>query len=67
MINFDEELRKFPRSMEIDQIEDAVNGHDLNDVTDIIREMHEQNKALQNQLMTQQSVVLGSIPMPNGQ
>lgn len=61
MINFDEELRKFPESMEIDQVENAVHNHDLTDVTDLMLQMLEQNKALAN---ASQSVVVREIPVP---
>ena len=57
MINFDEELRKFPKSMEVDQVEDAVNGHDMTDITDLMLQMLEQNKAMSNQAMNQQVIM----------
>lgn len=66
MINFDEELRKFPRSMEVDQIEEAVNGHDMTDITDVLLQMLDQNKAMQNQVMNQ-PVIMQPINMPTGQ
>jgi hypothetical protein len=36
VINFDEEIKKFSPSVEIDQAEDTIYGNDLPDVTDII-------------------------------
>ncbi len=39
MINFDEELKKYKPSLEIDQAEDAINGNDLRDVIDIVEEL----------------------------
>lgn len=63
MINFDEELRKFPRSMEIDQVEEAVNGHDMTDITDVMLQMLEQNKNMQSQVMSQ-PVVMQPINVP---
>ena len=36
MINFEEELKKFHPSLEIDDAEDAINQRDLSDVVDII-------------------------------
>ena len=63
MINFDEELRKFPRSMEIDQVEEAVNGHDMTDITDVMLQMLEQKKNMQNQVMSQ-PVVMQPINVP---
>lgn len=62
MINFDEELRKFPKSMEVDQVEDAVNGHDMTDITDLMLQMLEQNKAMSNQAMNQQVIMQPVIP-----
>ena len=36
MINFEEELKKFKPSLEIDQAEEAIYKNDLRDVTDIL-------------------------------
>lgn len=36
MINFDEEIKKFQPSIEIDEAEDAIYSNDTPDVTDII-------------------------------
>ena len=44
MLNFEEELKKFQPSLEIEEIEDAVYQEDLPDMTDILREMIEQTK-----------------------
>ena len=44
MLNFEEELKKFQPSLEIEEIEDAVYQEDLTDMTDILREMIEQSK-----------------------
>lgn len=45
MINFDEEIKKFQPSLEVDQAEDAIYNNDIPDVTDImsklIKEMEE--------------------------
>ncbi len=35
MINFEEELKKFHPSLEIDQSEDAINNNDLTDMADL--------------------------------
>ena len=35
MLNFEEELKKFQPSLEIEEIEDAVYQEDLTDMTDI--------------------------------
>lgn len=39
MINFDEELKKFHPSMEIEELEDTVYNQDLTDMTDIMKEL----------------------------
>lgn len=39
MINFEEELKNFQPSLEVDDAEQAIYNHDLTDVTDIINEM----------------------------
>jgi hypothetical protein len=39
MINFEEELKNFKPSLEVEEAEDAIYNHDLTDVTDIIAEM----------------------------
>lgn len=44
MINFEEELKKFKPSLEVEDIEDAVYNEDLTDITDIIREVVQQSK-----------------------
>ena len=44
MLNFEEELKKFQPSLEVEEIEDAVYQEDLTDMTDILWEMIEQTK-----------------------
>ena len=44
MLNFEEELKKFKPILEVDDIEQAVYKEDLEDLTDILREMMEQKK-----------------------
>lgn len=39
MINFEEELKKFQPSLEVDQAEDAIYSNDLKDITDVMQEM----------------------------
>ncbi len=39
MIDFEEELKKFQPSLEVEEAEDAIYNHDLTDMTDILREM----------------------------
>lgn len=36
MIDFDEEIKKFQPSQEVDEAEDAIYGNEIVDVTDII-------------------------------
>ena len=42
MLDFEEELKKFKPSLEVEQIEDAVYQEDLTDMTDILRDMMRQ-------------------------
>ena len=44
MLNFEEELKKFKPSLEVEDIEEAVYQEDMTDMTDILREMKKQNK-----------------------
>ena len=44
MLNFEDEIKKFQPSLEVEDIEDAVYQEDLTDMTDIIREVMEQVK-----------------------
>ncbi len=39
MINFEEEIKKFQPSLDVDQAEDAIYQNDLTDVTDIIQDI----------------------------
>lgn len=43
MLNFEEELKKFKPSLEVEDVEEAVYKEDLTDMTDILREIM-QNK-----------------------
>ena len=38
MINYEEELKKFHPSLDVNEAEDAIYNRDLTDVTDILRE-----------------------------
>jgi len=42
MIDFEEELKKFHPSLEVDQTEDAIKQHDLTDLTDLMVELYRQ-------------------------
>ena len=48
MINFEEELKNFQPSLEVDAAEAAIYNHDLTDVTDIMTEMLRDLKHLNN-------------------
>ena len=39
MINFEEELKKFKPSLEVEEAEDAIYDRDLTDMTDIMHEI----------------------------
>lgn len=39
MINFEEELKKFKPSLEVDQAEEAIYSQDLDDMTDLMQKM----------------------------
>ena len=39
MINFEEELKKFKPSLEVEEVEDAIFDRDLTDMTDIMQEI----------------------------
>lgn len=39
MINFEEELKNFQPSLEVEEAEAAIYNHDLTDVTDIMAEL----------------------------
>lgn len=44
MIDFEEELKKFEPSMEIEEAEDAIYHRDLTDMMDILQEMLKESK-----------------------
>lgn len=44
MLDFEEELKKFRPSLEIDQVEDTVYNNNLADVTDLMDEMIKEMK-----------------------
>jgi hypothetical protein len=45
MINYEEELKKFKPSLEVNEAEDAIYNRDVTDVTDILKEMLRDAKA----------------------
>lgn len=44
MINFEEELKNFQPSLEVEEAESAINNRDLTDVSDIISELLRLNR-----------------------
>ena len=44
MINFEEELKKFHPSLEIDEAEDVIINHNMTDFTDILVDMVKEQK-----------------------
>jgi hypothetical protein len=44
MINYEEELKKFHPSMDVNEAEDAIYSRDLTYVTDILKEMLKDEK-----------------------
>jgi len=44
MINYEEELKKFQPSLEVNEAEDAIYNRDVTDVTDILKEMLKDTK-----------------------
>ena len=39
MIDFEEKLKKFQPSLEVEEAEEAIYSHNLTDMTDILQEM----------------------------
>ena len=44
MIKFEEELKKFHPSLEVEDAEDAIYNHDLTDMTDVLMSMIKEAK-----------------------
>ena len=44
MIDFEEELKKFEPSMEIEEAEDSIYNRDLTDMLDILQEMLKESR-----------------------
>lgn len=44
MLDFEEELKKFQPSLEVEELGDAICQDDLTDMTDLLREVIEQTK-----------------------
>ena len=45
MINFEEELKKFHPSLEVEEVEEAIYNQDLTDMADILVKMVKEAKA----------------------
>ena len=45
MINYDEEIKKFTPSLEVDDTEDAIYNSNIKDVTDVVLEMLKEVKS----------------------
>ncbi len=46
MLDFAKELEKFQPSLEVEEVEDAINNNDVSDVTDLIKEVIRENKSI---------------------
>ncbi len=44
MINFEEELKNFKPSLEVEEAEQAIYNHELTDITDVMQEMLQELK-----------------------
>ena len=44
MINFEEELKNFKPSLEVEEAEKAIYNHELTDMTDVMQEMLQELK-----------------------
>ena len=44
MLDYEEELKKFKPSLEVEEIEDAVYQEDLSDMTDLLKQVLDQKK-----------------------
>ena len=49
MINFDEEIKKFKPSLEIENVENAVYENEMQDIMDVMQMMMEQGNNNENQ------------------
>lgn len=49
MINFEEEIKKFKPSLEIEDVENAVYENEMQDIMDVMQMMMEQGNSNENQ------------------
>ncbi|MBQ1871227.1 MAG: hypothetical protein IJT81_00490 [Lachnospiraceae bacterium] len=47
MINFEEELKKFKPSLEVEEAEEAIYNKNLDDMTDVLQEMLKEARRVQ--------------------
>ncbi len=47
MINYEEELKKFKPSLDVDEVENAIYTRDLTDIIDILKEMQKNDSKKQ--------------------
>ena len=45
MLNFEEELKKFHPSLEVEEADEAIRNQDLTDMTDILKEMLKESRS----------------------
>ena len=48
MINFEEELKKFHPSLEIEEAEDALYNQDMTDLTELLVELVKEDRTIHN-------------------
>lgn len=49
MINFEEELKKFHPSLEVEDAEDAIYNQDMTDMADLVVKVVKESKALEEE------------------
>ena len=62
MINFDEEVKKFRPTLEVDQAEDAIYNNDLKDISDIMQDASSQLENMK--ITTDDSDTIYSFTLP---
>ena len=48
MLNFDEEIKKFQRSLEVEDAEDTIYNNDVPDISDLISQLMQEADASRN-------------------
>lgn len=54
MINFEDELKKFHPSLEVEEVEDAIYGQDVTDLADVLVKMVKEEQEAQQRRQQQQ-------------